>query len=403
MRGKAERDRAWGLPLLLALSTLWISPRAVGQIYKLPNPDESPGDFFGVSVGIDGARAIVGASGSDACGVDAGAAYVYEADSTTGHWNHVATLVPDDCTAGDYFGRSLDLSGDRAIIAAFRPTELGLRPNAAYVFERETSGAWAQRARFEVSPFGTQEGAFAAAVSLDGDTAIVTTSGDVVHGRYHGAAYVYRRGQDGGWAMKQRLSATSDMGTGVLGTSVDLDGDVAVVGASTYLANKPGSIHIFRLEPATDIFVETGRFGDIDDFFLPVCISDGRIIVGERRYGVDNAGRATIFERSGGGWHRSANLRPVNPFAFGAFGSAVALGPEWALVVGYDEQLQFEFNIDSVVYVFERLENGRWRQRHIIDVGEVSFGSGIDMDGNVALIGQSSDDQPGAAYVVQVH
>lgn len=74
-----------------------------------------------------------------------------------------------------------------------------------------------------------------------------------------------------------------------------------------------------------------------------------------------------------------------------------------ALVVGYDEQLQFDYNIDRVVYVFEQNEDGAWSQENIIDVGEVFFGSAIDLDDAVAAIGQASDAEVGECLIVVLH
>lgn len=177
-----------------------------------------------------------------------------------------------------------------------------------------------------------------------------------------------------------------------------------LVGASTYLANRPGSAYFLHLEASTGRWEVQQRFGGLNDFFLPADVRGSRAIVGERRAGGDGSGRATLFERGDDGtWRRSLVLRPARPFEFGAFGSNVALGRDRALVVGFDEQLRFEFNIDRVVYVFQQVDTTRWRQRHIVDVGEVSFGSDIAADGPVALIGQAADAQPGAAYIVQLH
>ncbi len=389
---------------LWLLATLGVASGSDAQIYRLPNPGEKPGDFFGVSVDIEATRAVVGASGGDSCGTDSGAAYVYEADSTTGHWNHVATLVPDDCLPGDFFGRTIDLSGDRILVSAFRPAALSNRPNAAYLFERDpTNGDWSQRARFVEVP-ADNEGAYAAAVALDGDYAVVTTSGDPVGDVYHGAGYVYRRDVDGAWTRIQRITPTESPALGVFGTSVVIRDGAMAVGASTYLAKRPGSVYFLTLDDASGKWKITQRFGGLDDFFLPLDIRGNRAIVGERRAGGDGSGRAAVFEQDPEGrWHRAGILRPARPFEFGAFGSNVALGQDRALVVGFDEQLRFEFNIDRVVYVFEHVESTLWRQRHIVDVGEVSFGSDLAIDGAMALIGQAADAEPGTAYIVQLH
>jgi hypothetical protein len=56
-----------------------------------------------------------------------------------------------------------------------------------------------------------------------------------------------------------------------------------------------------------------------------------------------------------------------------------------------------------VVYLFVRdPELGAWKQRRVFDIGEVSFGSAIDLDEHFALIGQSSEQHPGLAYDVRI-
>ena len=70
--------------------------------------------------------------------------------------------------------------------------------------------------------------------------------------------------------------------------------------------------------------------------------------------------------------------------------------------MGYAEQINLPYNIDRVVYVFNRSPDGAWRQQHIIDVGNTGFGVSIDLDGQTALIGEASDDERGAAYIVRL-
>ena len=91
---------------------------AQAQIFKIPHPDTTIGNAFGSSVSIDGDRALVGASAEKTCGPNSGAAYIFERDSTEGTWAQAARLTPRDCVIGDFFGRSLSISGNRAVIAA---------------------------------------------------------------------------------------------------------------------------------------------------------------------------------------------------------------------------------------------------------------------------------------------
>jgi hypothetical protein len=378
---------------------------AQGQIYELPHPDTTAGNAFGGAVAIDGDRALVGAVGEASCGENAGAAYIFERDPTTDAWAEVARLVPRDCTPKTFFGRSVALSGDRALVAASGEFFSEETSNAAYVFERDPADStWKQVARL-TAPRQMREGAFAASVALDGDRALVTTWGDPSDGQYGGAAYVFEWDPaTETWEEAARLTGSGGVKAGIFGGASALDGDRAAVAASTYFDRRPGSVYLFERDPATGTWQETTRLGSIDDFYISVSLSGDWLLVGESKGGRGKSGVATLFAREAPGtWRHRVTLQPNPPYDDGAFGSAVALDGDRALVAGYDEQLGFSFNIDRVVYVFaHNPETNAWRQRSIMDIGEVDFGVAIDVDGDLAIIGQASDARPGAAYVVRL-
>ena len=76
----------------------------------------------------------------------------------------------------------------------------------------------------------------------------------------------------------------------------------------------------------------------------------------------------------------------------------MALHRDRALVVGYDEQLRMDFNVDRVVYVYAR-HDGTWHYQGILDIGESAFGSSIDLYEKTALIGAAG---VGEAYVIRI-
>ena len=88
-----------------------------------------------------------------------------ERDAAADAWRKVAQLVPRDCKAERFFGRSVSLSGDRALVAASGQFFSTAASNAAYVFERDTTGAWVEAARLTLGREET-EGPFATAGSL---------------------------------------------------------------------------------------------------------------------------------------------------------------------------------------------------------------------------------------------
>lgn len=390
--------------LLMALVTS-MTPAAHAQINKLPHADTTSGNFFGVAVSIDGDRALVGASSEDSCGENAGAAYIYERDAASDHWYEAAKLVPDDCLLGLFFGRSVALSGDRAIVAAANEFFASTQSNAAYIFERDTTGTWTQTSKLSITT-EADEGPFAASVSLEKDRALITTWGDPSDGGYSGAAYIFEyHPKAKRWIKTARLTGSGGTHDGIFGGAAALDGDRAVVSASSYFQPHAGSIYIFERDPATDTWSEAAHFGDIDDFFISVAIEGDHVLVGESKDGKNETGAATLYTRDADGtWRLTTTLRPPTPYDHGGFGSAVSLAGNRALVVGYDEQLRQDFNIDRVVYIFEHdPETDTWAYQNIVDIGEVAFGTSVDIDGKIALIGHASERAPGAAYVVRLH
>lgn len=100
------------------------------QIAKLTAPDGNHRDMFGHSVSISGDRIIVGSMGEDDHAVDSGSAYLFD---TSG--NLLKKLKAPDAERQDYFGISVAISGDHAVIGAFTADEHGTNTNsgAAYL------------------------------------------------------------------------------------------------------------------------------------------------------------------------------------------------------------------------------------------------------------------------------
>lgn len=379
---------------------LLLASDATAQIRALARADTTTGDHFGAAVVLDGDRALVGATGEATCGLNAGAAYVFERD-TSGVFAEAARLVPDDCASGDLFGRAVALSGDRALVAAGGQVIDPHRPNAAYVFERDSAGAWYQTAKLTAESEFT-EGAFAAAVALDGDRALITTGGDPAQRTHGGAAYLFERDSTGHWERTARLEGSGGADAGIFGSHAALDGDRALVTASPYDDEGRGSVYIFERDDA-GAWHETTRLGGVNSFRVHAALDGDRLLIGNARSGPNRSGEAVFYHRTRSGeWRRIATLVPSVPYRDGSFGTAVSLDGDRALVVGYSEQIGLEFNIDRVVYAFAYTPEAGWVQQQIVDVGAWAFGAAVDQAGRLAIIGQTSDAEPGAAYLVEL-
>lgn len=385
--------------LLVAAALVVLAPGAPAQIHMLAHADTTAGNYFGAAVVLDGDRALVGATGEATCGANAGAAYVFERD-TSGAFVETARLVPEDCAPGDLFGRAVALSGDRALVAAGGQVTDPHRPNAAYVFERDGTG-WHQTAKLTAEP-GRTEGSFATSIALDGDRALVTTSGDPARKAYGGAAYVFERDTTGRWRSTARLEGSGGTEAGIFGIHAELDGDRALVTASPYDDEGTGSVYVFERDTA-GTWRETARIGGVESFAVHADLDGDRLLVGHPRAGPNRSGEAVFYHRTNAGdWRRIATLVPSVPYRNGSFGTAVSFDGDRALVVGYSEQIGLAFNIDRVVYAFAYTPQAGWQQQQVVDVGAWAFGTAVDQAGRVAIIGRASDAEPGAAYVVEL-
>ena len=140
------------------------------QLAKLTASDGAASDAFGYSVAISGNRAIVGARGDDDNGNSAGSAYLF--DITTG--DQVAKLTPDDGAERDSFGNSVGISGNIAIVGASGDDDNGNNAGSAYLFD---VGTGAQLAKLLPSD-GDERELFGNSVAISGETAVVGAVGD---------------------------------------------------------------------------------------------------------------------------------------------------------------------------------------------------------------------------------
>ena len=163
------------------------------EIKKLTASDAEAGDLFGGRVAVSGDTAAVGARFEDAGGEDAGAAYIFQRDEGgADNWGEVTKLTASDATAGDFFGFSVAVSGDTAVVGAHGEDTGGTFAGAAYVFERGEGGAdnWGQVEKLTASDPETLD-QFGVSVAVSGDTAVVGAIQGDAGDSNTGSAYVF--------------------------------------------------------------------------------------------------------------------------------------------------------------------------------------------------------------------
>ena len=179
--------------------------------------DRASGDYFGYSVAISGDYAIVGAYQEDenasgsATLSNAGSAYIFVRSGSS--WSLQQKIVASDRASGDYFGSSVAISGNYAIVGAYLDdttysggtfTDAG----SAYIFVRSGS-TWTQQQK--ISAGSASGDYFGYSVAISGDYAIVGAYQEAENAlggatlNQAGSAYIFVR-SGSSWSLQQKNS-----------------------------------------------------------------------------------------------------------------------------------------------------------------------------------------------------
>lgn len=208
----------------------------------------------------DSSATGVGGNGQNDKYASAGAAYVYVHDSVAGTWPQQAYLKASNTDANDLFGTAVSISGDRIVIGApgeDGPTDTDTNAGAAYVFVRAAPGTWTQEG---IPLHATNLDAgddFGRSVSIAGDRIAVGAPREDGDGSDPaddsapdaGATYVFAR-SGGSWSEEQYLKPTTVTAGDKAGSAVALDADHLVIGALEAM-NRAGAVFAWRRASVT--------------------------------------------------------------------------------------------------------------------------------------------------------
>jgi len=199
-----------------------------------PNPySTSLSDNFGISVSIDGNYAIVGAYSEDDAGASSsGKAYIF--DVTTGNLLHTLDNPNAYSTInGDLFGYSVGISGNYAIVGAYREgAPSGADSGKAYIFD-VTTGNLLHTIDNPTAYSTSANDRFGLSLSIDGNYAIVSAPlEDDAGGTESGKAYIFDVTTGNLVHTLDNPNAYSTSQTDYFGVSVSISGNYVMVGAN---------------------------------------------------------------------------------------------------------------------------------------------------------------------------
>ncbi len=346
---------------------------------KLPESSTDSGGHFGKSVDIDGQVAVIG-NPMEGCNVPnmCGAVRVYRWLGKTWVEDEVQRIGGQ--TSEAFLGWSSAISGN--VIVAGSPGQgctLGLNCGAAIVY-RYNGAYWAHEQKlraFVLAP----ENLVGRSVAVSGDVALLGAPGEECEaGVDCGAAYLYRFLAIH-WYPEQKFVGIDPAAYDEFGRAVAVDGDVAVVGArgATFVYRFNGAVWTTEQE-----LIPSGSRGT--DFGRPVAVRGNRIVVG-------TGAEATVFRFVGSAWEEEQTLTPSDPVrAYDSFGGSISIDGN-SIVVG---ALRFSYGGTAYLYRFSGLN---WvEERKLTSGSQDSFGYSVAVSGDMAVVGAPYANR-GAAWM----
>jgi hypothetical protein len=250
-----------------------------------------------------------------------------------------------------------------------------------------------------LTPAGaTSEDAFGISVAISGEATVIGAARANGATSDMGAAFIYSPGS-GGWQVT-KLTASDGAPHDRFGTSVAMDGDVMIAGAplSDAAITNAGAAYIYRYNGS--IWVQEARLtafdaGGADAYGTAVAISGDVAMVGSPYEDgpVSNAGAVYVYRFDGVQWALETKITAAAPTSGSQLGSAIALVGSTA-VIGAPFQ-----GGPGVAYVYEGADNGSgfaWSATATLapsgpEAGQ-EFGRSVAFDGQRAIVGSPLDD-----------
>lgn len=394
---------------ILAVSPSSVARADTAEPAKLVAADAAAEDYFGYSVSVSGDAALIGAPFTDDVGQDSGSAYVLRFDGSA--WKLEQKLTASDPSALDTFGAAVSIDGDVALVGSRDDDHGGLAGGSAYIF-RDNGLEWVEEQKLTASDAASFD-VFGNAVSLSGNVALVGAHLDDDSGSGSGSAYVFRH--DGsGWIEEQKLVAADAAADDSFGYALSIHGNVALVGAryDDDSGANAGAAYVFRHDGST--WVEEQKLvagdGTAGDFFGAALSIHGDLALigatGDDQRG-DGAGAAYVFRFDGSSWSEEQKLTASDGRGGDEFAFSVAVGPGTAAIGAIHGRTD---EIDSGATYTYWFDGGVWVEEQKLVAGDAAqfdfHGYSVALDHDRIVIGSVLDDDggedSGSAYVASI-
>lgn len=419
------------LAIILIFSSVDSSSQSFNQIKKLVASDRSHGDALGYSVSLSGNYAIVGSylNDKDENGQNsissAGAAYIWEMDQN-GSWSQVQKLIASDRESNDYFGCSVSIFGQHAIVGAYGKDSSGIYDyGCAYIFERESNGLWMQKQK--IVPLNPSPGSnFGKCVAISDHYALIGAPAEKYDTSganpldFAGAAYLFKKDSiTGDWYEVKKITPNIRDVNCLFGSSVCLSDSFAFVGATGDKRDEfgndfytgAGGVYIFKADLSESwqqvkkLVAPIRKASDL--FGTSISVSSSVVVIGapyedddiNDANPINQAGSAYVAElNSQGQWSITQKIVSSDRNADDMFGYAVSTSDNRIVVAALrDGQNSLGGGVmqsSGSAYIFEK-NGGVWGQVQKIVASDrqnaASFGNSVSVSGNTILVGAMAE------------
>ncbi|MCK5920914.1 MAG: FG-GAP repeat protein, partial [Methylococcales bacterium] len=350
------------------------------------------GAYFGETVAISGDTAVVSARYNNELADLSGSAYVFVRGEST--WSKQAKLKASDPESHAYFGSSIGISNNMIAVGASGKDVIGASEDSGkvYVFTRNGT-TWSEQSSVELPASDRNAyNRFGESVVVSDDTLIVTAE-EVDSDRNYGVAYVFMR-EGITWAEPIRLDGLE--GNGYSGNPPHI-----AISDDTIVAWKHNSTNVLVFTRSGNTWSKQADLPAGLTFGGSFAISDDTIVVGDPSKGVVH-----IYTRVGSTWSKQDTLTGYwpgldsNSRFYAQFGRSVSISGD-TIVVGEPgiEDSQWE----QKAHVFTR-RGTTWKEQATLLSAEYvlqdQFGGSVAIDGNTVVVGSLGGHvYLGSAYV----
>ena len=356
---------------------------------KLTAPDGSAHDFFGHSVALTNNTALIGAYKDDENGYNSGSAYLF--DTTTG--SLLQKFTAPDGYREDYFGFSVAVSNNTALIGSHFDDDNGTNSGSAYLFDT-TTGSLLQKF---IAPDGSIGDYFGYSVALSDNFALISSHLDNNNnGTDSGSVYLFDTTTG---SLLQKFTAPDGSRYDYFGRSVAVSDNIAIIGsyADDDNGTNSGSAYLFDITTGNFLHKLTAPDGSANDHFgFSVDVSDNTAVIGS--YWDDdkggNSGSAYLFDVTTGNFLHK--LTAPDGSVSDWFGYSVAVSDGTAMIGSYKDDNNNGTNSGSA-YLFDTTTGSLLQKLTAFDgSANNSFGFSVALSNNTTLIGAPGDDDNGS-------